>query len=876
MALELDTRYDPKELEPRWLETWEKKGAFDAEPTDPRRPFTIVIPPPNVTGVLHLGHAMNNTFQDMLVRYHRMRGRAALWMPGTDHAGIATQNVVEKELRKEKVRRQDLGREKFLARVWDWKEKNGATIIRQLRRIGASCDWRRERFTMDEGLSRAVLEVFVRLYEKGLVYRGERLVNWCTRCTTALSDEEAEPQSTEGGLYRIRYPIAGEPGRHLVVATTRPETMLGDTGIAVHPEDERYRDLVGKKAILPLMEREIPIVADAYVDRAFGTGCLKVTPAHDLNDFEVGARHALPLVNVLTPDGKINANGGRYQGLERFEARKKVLADLEAAGLLEGQEKHVHNVPRCQRCETIVEYYLSKQWFVRMGPLAEPAIRVVEEGKVRFVPERWTNVYLHWMRNIRDWCISRQLWWGHRIPVWYRGEETYCGREAPAGEGWTQDPDVLDTWFSSWLWPFSTMGWPERTPLLEKFYPTDVLVTGHEIIFFWVARMIMAGLEFMGEVPFREVSIHGIVRDEKGRKMSKSLGNGIDPLEVVDETSADALRFTIAYLTPEGQDVRVSKAKFEKGRNFCTKLWNAARLVLGNLEGFRWTDEPPPRARAEDRWVLSRLAAATAAANDGLARLEYNRAAQALYDFTWAELCDWWLEIAKPRLASPDAAKRAEAQRVAAHVLDRLLRLLHPIAPFITSELWEKLRAASGAPGWAETIMTSPYPEADPAHADPAIEARFETLTAVARAAREVRQRFNIPPAKLLRAIVTGGEAGRAIVEAGREMVVRLGRLEALETGAALAKPASAAAAHVGDLSIFFPLEGLIDPAAEKAKLARSREKCEQQLAGVQRKLEAPDFAGKAPPEVVAEVRRSAEELRAQLAGIEESLRDLG
>jgi len=876
MALELDSRYDPKELEPRWLATWEKLGCFDAEPSDPREPFTIVIPPPNVTGVLHIGHAMNNTFQDMLVRHHRMRGKAALWMPGTDHAGIATQNVVEKELKKEGKKRQDLGREKFLEKVWEHKEKNGGTIIRQLKRIGASCDWRRERFTMDEGLSKAVLEVFVRLYKKGLIYRGERLVNWCPRCTTALSDEEAEPRETEGGLYRIKYPIEGDATRTITIATTRPETMLGDTAIAVHPEDARYADLVGKKAILPLLNRPIPIVADAYVDKDFGTGCLKVTPAHDLNDFEVGQRHNLPLVNMLTPAGKISDVGGAYAGMDRFDARKKILADLEALGLLDGQSKHVHNVPRCQRCDTVVEYYLSKQWFVKMAPLAEPALKAVVDGRIKFVPERWTAVYTHWMTNIRDWCISRQLWWGHRIPVWYRGEEVHCGLDAPSGDGWAQDPDVLDTWFSSWLWPFSTMGWPEETPLLKKFHPTNVLVTGHEIIFFWVARMIMAALEFTGQIPFSEVSIHGIVRDEQGRKMSKSLGNGIDPLEVIEETSADALRFTIAYLTPEGQDARFSKQKFEKGRNFCTKLWNAARFILSKLEGFTWTDAPPPRARAEDRWIISRLHSATIAATRGLEKLEYSPLAQRLYDFTWAELCDWWLEIAKPRLGSADAAERAEAQHVAAYVLDRVLRLLHPLTPFITSELWEKLKGATNPSGWGETLMTATWPEADASLIEPEVEARFGALTEVVTAARNIRQHYGIPPQKRMKAILTGGAAGLALVNTSRDLVMHLGLLESLDIGPGLEKPKGAAAVVVQDLRLYLPLEGLIDVEAEKARLAKTLEQARTRLVGVEKKLSAPNFADKAPADVVLATQKSAEEVRAQIASLEASISELG
>ncbi|MHC4830473.1 MAG: valine--tRNA ligase, partial [Planctomycetota bacterium] len=732
----LDTRYDPKDIEPRILERWLETGVFHADEeaaiASPQDTFSVVIPPPNVTGVLHLGHALNNTLQDVLVRYHRMKGGRAMWLPGTDHAGIATQNVVEKQLRKGGQTRHDLGREAFLEQVWAWKEKNGSRIVEQLKRIGASCDWDRERFTMDEGLSGAVREVFCRLHEKGLIYRGERLVNWCPRCETALSDEEAIPNEQKGKLYQIRYPLKSDPERFVTVATTRPETMLGDTAVAVNPDDERFKDLIGQTVILPLMEREIPIVGDDYVKTDFGTGCLKVTPAHDPNDFEVGNRHGLERINVMTPDGKINERGGAYAGLDRTEARKRVLTDLEAKGLLGDVETMKHAVPRCERCDTVLEYYLSKQWFVSMQKLAEPAIAACESGELRFTPERWKNVYMHWMRNIRDWCISRQLWWGHRIPVWYCdacGADT-CSRETPTAcggcgsENLRQDPDVLDTWFSSWLWPFSTLGWPEKTPALEAFYPTNVLVTGHEIIFFWVARMVMAGFEFMGQLPFKDVMIHGIVRDTKGRKMSKSLGNGIDPLEVIEETSADALRFTILFLTPEGQDTRISKQKFDQGRNFCTKLWNAARLVLTNLEGFTFRDELPALDAAEDRWVLSRLQRSLAEATDALEAQRPNVALQVLYDFTWGDFCDWWLEMAKPRLydgAAPDA--RAQAQAVGAHVLHALIRMLHPFVPFVTEELWTRFREIPGADGLSEQVVTASYPVADPARIDEAAEA---------------------------------------------------------------------------------------------------------------------------------------------------------
>jgi valyl-tRNA synthetase len=890
-SVKLDTRYEPAVIEQRIWQQWQASGAFHAESGGAGDPYTVVIPPPNVTGVLHLGHALNNTLQDMLIRYERMCGRNAMWLPGTDHAGIATQNVVERALKKqEKISRHDLGREAFLERVWAWKEKNGSRIVEQLHRLGASCDWERERFTMDEGLSRAVLEVFCRLYEKGLIYRGEYLVNWCPRCETALSDEEAIPKETKGKLYRIRYPVKDGDGAFVTVATTRPETMLGDTGVAVHPEDERYQHLIGKTVVLPLLDREIPVIADAYVDKDFGTGCLKITPAHDPNDFEVGERHGLPRVNVMTEKAKINELGGPYAGLDRFAARKKVVQDLEAAGLLDGIDAHGHNVPGCQRCDTVLEYYLSKQWFVKMQPLAEPAVEVVNNGSVRFHPDRWKNVYLHWMTNIRDWCISRQLWWGHRIPVWYCAdcEAETCARETPAacsgcgGTSLQQDPDVLDTWFSSWLWPFSTLGWPDTTPDLAAFYPTQTLVTGHEIIFFWVARMIMAGLFCMDEIPFSDVVIHGIVRDEGGRKMSKSLGNGIDPIEVIDNTSADALRFTLMYLTPEGQDTRISHKKFEIGRNFCTKLWNAARLVLGNLEGYAWSEGLPADLAPEDRWLLSRLHATAREVREALSGFRFNAPVQALYDFTWGAFCDWWLEIAKPRLYSDDEGTRTAAQHVAAHALETLLRLLHPVIPFITEELWSRLREATGAHGWAEQLMVAPFPVVDAARIDPAVEAEFALLTEVVRSVRNIRAEYGIQPSLEIAAVITrradeaGGDAGSvALVEGSAALVRRLARLGDLQVGDGLERPRASATVAVKDLEIYIPLEEVIDLDAERKRLEQRKNKLEGQLAGARNKLAQPSYVERAPAEVVERTRTLARDLERELTSVANSLAEL-
>ncbi len=894
-GLEIDTRYDPQAIEPRWYATWEERGYFHAEPDAwaGRQPYTIVIPPPNVTGVLHLGHALNNTYQDVLIRWRRMQGRICLWMPGTDHAGIATQNVVEREIWKaEKRSRHDLGREELLGRIWAWKEKNGDTIIRQLKRLGASCDWQRTRFTMDEGLSRAVREVFVRLFEKGLLYRGEYLVNWCPRCETALSDEEAPKRTVAGALYRIKYPIEGEPGRFITVATTRPETMLGDTGVAVHPEDARYKDLVGRTAVLPLLERKIEIVADEYIDPAFGTGALKVTPGHDPHDFEIGRRHGLPIPSVFTARAAINELGGPYRGLDRFAARKKVLEDLKAKDLLEGEEKHDSEVPHCYRCDTVVEYYLSTQWFVRMKPLAEPAAKVVRDGRITFAPERWTGVYLNWMDNIRDWCVSRQIWWGHRIPVWHckackgmtcaTSDPTACAKCGSAEI--EQDPDVLDTWFSSWLWPFSTMGWPEKTRTLEVFYPTDALVTAPEIIFFWVARMIMAGLEFMGEIPFSRVLIHGTVRDEKGRKMSKSLGNAIDPLSIIDEHSADALRLSLALLTPDGQDPKLAPESFGIGRNFCTKLWNAARLILTNLGGFEAGKDDTLANRAEDRWIVSKLHRAILDATAALEALRINDAAQTLYSFVWGSFCDWYLEIVKPRLYADDPKDKRGAQMACVYVLDRALRLLHPFAPFVTEELWQRLKeaVAGDRAGWAESIMIAAFPAPNEHMVDPEIEAQFDLLIALVTNIRNIRATFNIPPGKPLRAIITtaagsadGGGASLKVAEKNRELVKRLAKLDGIEAAPGQAKPHGAAVAVIKDIEVFVPLEGLIDIEAEKARLRTRLEKLDGQVGSVRKKLDAPGFADKAPADVVAKTRATLTDLASQADRVRANLRDL-
>ncbi len=878
--------YDPARVETKWYAYWEESGFFRAEAEPGREPFCIVIPPPNVTGNLHIGHALNNTIQDILIRWRRMQGRAALWLPGTDHAGIATQAVVEKELAKEGLTRQQLGRERFLERVWAWKERYEANIIGQLKRLGCSCDWTRTRFTMDPGLSRAVEEVFVRYYEKGLIYRGDYIVNWCPRCETAISDLEVNHEPAEGKLWHILYPFVDGPlpdgRRGVVVATTRPETMLGDTAVAVHPDDDRYRDLVGRTVRLPLVGREIPIVADAFVDPSFGTGAVKVTPAHDPDDFECGRRHGLPLVQVIGQDGRMTAAAGpAYAGLDRFAARAAVVRDLEAQGLLVGVEEHTHAVGRCDRCDTVVEPLVSRQWFVRMGPLAGPAMEVVRQGLVRFVPERFTKIYLNWLENVRDWCISRQLWWGHRIPAW---ECRDCGetvvareREAPAncprcgGARLERDPDVLDTWFSSALWPFSTLGWPdEDAPDLRDFYPTDVLVTGYDIIFFWVARMIFSALEFTGRIPFRHVLVTGLVRDHLGRKMSKSLGNGVDPLEVIEKYGADTLRFTLVTGNTPGNDQRFHWEKVEGARNFCNKIWNAARFALGHLEGFDPAGEAPGPEELElaDRWILSRLDAVTAEATGALERFELGEAARLLYDFFWGEVCDWYLEIVKPRLAGADGeASRRAARHTLWTVLETSLRLLHPFLPFLTEEVWQRL------PHRGPSVMVAPWPVPQ-GRRDPEAEARMGLVMEAVRALRNLRAEMNVPPGRKAPAYVRAAGRDLEALREGERYVCRLAHVEELrfgEDGAA----GKVVAAVAGAAELRLPLAGLVDVEREAARLRRELEEARAELARARGKLANEGFLRGAPPEVVDKERRKAEELAARAERLEARLNEL-
>jgi valyl-tRNA synthetase len=873
----LAATYDHRAVEKKWYSYWEDSGFFAAATESPAPPFCIVMPPPNVTGSLHLGHALDETLQDILTRWRRMQGYNALWLPGTDHAGIATQARVEEELAKEGLSRHDLGREPFLARVWDWKERYGRRITEQLRLLGASCDWSRERFTMDEGCSRAVREVFVRLYEKGLIYRGNYMINWCPKCHTVISDIEVEHEEEDGYLWHILYPL--EEGRgHIIVATTRPETMLGDTAVAVHPDDDRYRHLVGRRVILPLAERPIPIIADAYVDPAFGSGAVKITPAHDPNDFEIGHRHGLEQIEVIDRGARMTAAAGVYAGMDRYVAREAVVRDLAGRGLLLRQERYRHSVGRCYRCGTVIEPLVSEQWFVRMEPLAEPARQAVLEGRVRFIPERFTRVFLNWLDGIRDWCISRQLWWGHRIPVWYCQDcgHTICRREDPdscpacGSKNLHQDEDVLDTWFSSALWPFSTLGWPQNTPDLSRFYPTTVLVTGRDILFFWVARMIFMGLEFMGEVPFREVLIHGLVRDAEGRKMSKSLGNGVDPVEVIEKYGADSLRFMLVTNNAPGNDLRFNWERVEAARNFANKIWNAARFALLNLEDYR-PDGIEAAEELPDRWILSRLGAVTREVGSYLEEYELGEAARVLYEFIWSEFCDWYLEMAKLRLYGEDAARRHTAQRVLLQTLRELLKLLHPFMPFLTEEIWHYL------PDSGTSLMLQRWP-VEPGRPDPAAEEAMGLLMEVIRGIRNIRGEMRLLPGRSVPAYLVAAEAGtRRVLEEGREYVRRLAQADPVQVEAEMNPPPRQAAGAVAPgVQIFVPLAGLIDFDRERERLGKELSAVSRELGRAREKLANPDFLRRAPEEVVARERRRAEELAAKEQALRERLAVLG
>ncbi|SFQ30271.1 valine--tRNA ligase [Caldicoprobacter faecalis] len=855
----LDKTYDPSQVEDRIYRMWMEKGYFRAEVDWNREPFCIVIPPPNITGELHMGHALNNTLQDILVRWRRMQGYVTLWLPGTDHASIATEVKIVEKLAEEGLTKNDLGREEFLRRAWQWKEQYGGRITQQLKKLGSSLDWSRERFTMDEGCSRAVVEVFVRLYKKGLIYRGDRIINWCPDCRTALSDAEVEHEEEQGNLWYIRYPIK-DSDESIMVATTRPETMLGDTAVAVHPEDERYRHLIGKTAILPIMNREIPIIADEYVEREFGTGAVKITPAHDPNDFEVALRHGLPWVCVIDEKGVMNHNAGKYQGMDRYEARKAIAEELKSLGLLEKTESLKHNVGHCYRCGTVVEPIISKQWFVKMKPLAEPAIKAVKEGKIKFVPERFEKIYFNWMENIKDWCISRQLWWGHRIPAYYCQDcgETMVERSMPercsrcGSTNLKQDEDVLDTWFSSALWPFSTLGWPDETEDLKYFYPTSVLVTGYDIIFFWVARMIFSGLEHMGEIPFRYVLIHGIVRDSEGRKMSKSLGNGIDPLKVIEKYGADALRLTLVTGNSPGNDMRFYWERVEANRNFCNKLWNAARFILMNMQNFGIDKPRKGKLELPDRWIISRYNRVVKEVTDNLEKFELGIAVQKLYDFIWDEFCDWYIELAKPGLYSQDPELKESKLYTLTYVLASTLKLLHPFMPFITEEIWQHLPNRE-----CDSIMISSWPKVNEEEIDAEAEEQMDAVMDAIRSIRNIRAEMEVPPSRKAKVILVVNDDWMDIFENSTAYFERLAwASEVVLKRDKEGIPSNAVSAVTDKAQIFMPLEDLVDLEKEMERLLKEKANLEKELARVEGKLSNRNFVEKAPPAVVEEERK--------------------
>lgn len=886
MKVELEKKYNAKDVESKWYQDWEQKGYFKpksdtAGKDSSQETYSIVIPPPNVTGILHMGHALNNSIQDILVRWNRMKGRDTLWVPGTDHASIATEAKVTKMLKEQGIDKRKIGREEFLKHAWEWKEKYGGTIVEQLRRLGCSVDWSRERFTMDEDYTNAVLSVFVKLYEKGLIYRGERIIHWDPVGQTALSDEEVIYKESRGKLWHFKYPIK-DTNQCIIVATTRPETMLGDTGIAVNPEDERYQDLIGKKVILPLVGREIPIFSDSYVDKEFGTGCVKVTPAHDPNDFAMGERHQLEVINIMHPNASLNDTvPEKYRGLDRYAARKAIVADMEEAGLLEKIETHMNKVGHSERTDAVVEPYLSKQWFVKMEELAKPALAAAKNGDLKFHPHRWVNTYNHWMENIRDWCISRQLWWGQRIPVWYRGEEVYCGLKAPEGDGWQQDYDVLDTWFSSWLWPFATIGWPEKTEDLKHFYPTADLVTGPDIIFFWVARMVMAGIEFNDELPFSNVVIHGIVRADGGAKMSKSLGNSIDPLEIIDEMGADALRYSMIMLS--AQDVYLSRGKFETGRNFTNKLWNAARFVLMNLEGFSGgkaelqieAEKLPPSSR----WILSKLERKTAEIEKYLADFALAQASAEAYHFVWNDYCDWFIELAKPALMSEEETEeRTNTQAVLFYVLERICRLLHPFMPFITEELWQKIKEmAADKDGWAASLMLAPWPyREETVFSDSAAEEQIDVLQKLVSGIRDLRQQLNIPPSQKLRAVVLSkSERVDEVVKAFEKEILRLAKLEQVECQKSFEKNKSFVGNAFSDFEVFVCVEGIVDMDKELKRIEKKIQDSQKYIASLEKKLSNQNFVANAPEEVVGQERQKLEDAQKVLTALVEQHRSL-
>ena len=870
MGKELAKAYEPHEVEERIYEFWMNGKYFHAEVDSKKKPYTIVIPPPNITGQLHMGHALDETLQDILIRFRRMQGYSALWLPGTDHASIATEAKIVEAMKQEGVTKEDIGRDGFMKRAWEWKEKYGGTIISQLKKLGSSCDWDRERFTLDGGCSKAVKEVFVKLYNEGLIYRGERMINWCPNCKTSISDAEVDFAEKDGNFWHIRYPLADGSG-YLNLATTRPETMLGDTAVAVHPEDERYQHLIGKMLILPLVGREIPIVADTYVEQDFGTGVVKITPAHDPNDFEVGLRHNLPVINIMDESGIINENGGEYQGMDRLDARKKIVKALEEQGYLIKVEPIKHNVGTCYRCKTVVEPRVSKQWFVKMEPLAKPAVKAVEDGEVKFVPERFDKIYFNWMNNIKDWCISRQLWWGHRIPAWYCDDcnEITVSRETPhacckcGSTHIHQDEDTLDTWFSSALWPFSTLGWPDNTEELNYFYPTSTLVTGYDIIFFWVARMIFSGLAHMGKVPFDTVFIHGIVRDANGVKMSKSLGNGIDPLEVIDQYGADALRFMLATGNSPGNDMRYSPEKVEASRNFANKIWNAARFILMNLEGHEIKNELPNELTTEDKWIISSFNRVAKEITENLEKFELGIAAQKIYDFLWDVFCDWYIEIAKIRMNSDDAQTAQNAREVLVWVMTGTLKLLHPFMPFITEEIWQTL------PHEGDALIVAQWPEYCQEHDFPEAELEMQRIMDVIRGVRNRRAEMSVPPSRKTNLYIATAEPNT--FENGIAILNKLAYATQITIGQAF-DIEGAVTIVTNDAKVYIPMDELVDKKAELARLNKELETAKKQFAQVNGKLNNQGFLSKAPAQVVEGVKKDFDTLTERIQLIESSI----
>ena len=875
MSKELAKAYEPQEVEGRIYDFWMKGGYFHAEVDPKKKPYTIVIPPPNITGQLHMGHAWDETLQDILIRWKRMQGYSALWLPGTDHASIATEAKIVEAMREEGLSKEDLGREGFLERAWAWKDKFGGRILEQLKLLGSSCDWDRLRFTMDEGCSKAVRHVFVKLYEEGLIYRGERIINWCPNCKTAISDAEVIFEEQQGSFWHLRYPLADGSG-YIELATTRPETMLGDTAVAVHPEDERYKHLVGKNVILPLVNKEIPIVADEYVEMDFGTGVVKITPAHDPNDFEVGQRHNLPVINVMNEDGSINENGGKYAGLSGMEARKQIVKDLEEGGYLIKVEPLKHNVGTCQRCHTVVEPRVSTQWFVKMEPLAGPAIDVVKDGAIRLIPDRMEKTYYNWMENIKDWCISRQLWWGHRIPAWYCED---CGETIVSetdvdtcskcgGKHLHQDSDTLDTWFSSALWPFSTLGWPDNTPELEYFYPTNTLVTGYDIIFFWVARMIFSGLKHTGKAPFDTVLFHGLLRDSQGRKMSKSLGNGIDPVDVINQYGADALRFTLVTGNSPGNDARYSDEKVAASRNFANKIWNAARFIHMNIDGHDVPCALPESLSLEDQWIVSRFNTVAKEVTENLDKFELGMAVSKLYDFIWDDFCDWYIELAKRPLSGEDQAVAQNTRQVLVWVLTHTLALLHPFMPFVTEEIWQSL------PHDGEALIVAPWPQYEEGHAFPQAEAEMKKVMELITAVRTRRSEMNVPPSKKAHLYIETSDT--AAFEAEREAIAKLAYCSAVEIGESFPQAEGSVTVVTAACRGYLPMDDLVDKKAETARLTKELEGAKKQLATAEAKLQNEKFISKAPQNVIDGVKDNAAKLREKVRMIEESLAALG